>query len=60
MRVDLGMKRYAGKENKTKAMLRRASTMASSSHTVSGKPKERGKVKPITLPKIEFGDSEKE
>jgi hypothetical protein len=54
------MKRYAKKENRIRGLLRRATTMASTATTVGGKPKQRGKVRPITLPKIEFSVSDKE
>lgn len=57
MRVNLGMMRHAKGGNRIKAMLRRATSMASTTHTISGKPKVRGGAKPVTLQKIEFSDS---
>lgn len=36
------------------AMIRRATTMSSTRKTTSGKPKEKGGAKPVTLPKISF------
>lgn len=56
MRVEIGMKRHATKENLVKAMIRRATTMASTTHTVSGRKKEKGGARPITLPKLKFSD----
>lgn len=58
MRADLGMQRHSkGGKSRVKALLRRATTMASTSHTISGKPKVRGGARPVTLPKFKFSDS---
>jgi hypothetical protein len=57
MRVEIGMKRHAKKEDRTRALLRRANTMASTTHNIAGRPKEKGGAKPVTLPKITFRDS---
>ena len=57
MRVELGMKRHAKKENRKTAMIRRATTMASTTHNIAGTRKEKGGAKPVTLPKITFRDS---
>lgn len=58
MRADLGMMRHArGAKSRVKALLRRANTMASTKHTISGKAKVRGGAKPVTLHKINFSDS---
>ena len=57
MHVDIGMKRHAKKEDRKKALLRRANTMASTTHNIAGKLKEKGGAKPVTLPKITFRDS---
>lgn len=54
MRVELGMKRYANKEDRKRALLRRANTMASNTRTVAGERKQKGGAKPVTLPKITF------
>ncbi len=54
MRVELGMKRYANKENRKKALLRRANTIASTTLTITGERKQKGGAKPVTLPKITF------
>lgn len=59
MRVEIGMGR--GIKNKKhdpkRAYLRRASTLATGTHTISGKKRERSVPKPITLPKLDFGAS---
>jgi hypothetical protein len=60
MRVNLGMMRHAKGKNRVKAMLRRATTMASTKHTISGKEKTHGGARPVTLPKLHFSDSAKE
>ena len=54
MRVELGMKRYAQKEDRKRALLRRANTIASNTHTITGERKQKGGAKPVTLPKITF------
>jgi hypothetical protein len=54
MRVELGMKRNANKEDRTRAMLRRTTTIASSTRTTTGELKQKGGAKPVTLPKITF------
>ena len=57
MRVDIGMKRYATKEDRKRAMIRRATTMSSTTHNVAGREKTgKRKLKPITLPKLKFSD----
>jgi hypothetical protein len=48
MRVELGMKRYANKEDRKRAMIRRATAMASTTHTVAGERKRKGGAKPVT------------
>lgn len=57
MRADLGMMRHAQGKNRKLALIRRASTMASTKHTIGGKAKVRGGAKPVTLYKIKFSDS---
>ena len=57
MRVDLGMKRYAKNKDAKRALLKRASTMASTTHTIGGRRKEKGGARPVTLPKLTFSDS---
>jgi hypothetical protein len=58
MRVDLGMQRHSkGGKSRVKAMLRRATAMASTTHTISGRKKDKGGAKPVTLPNIKFRDS---
>jgi hypothetical protein len=54
------MMRHAQGKNRVKAMLRRATTMASTKHTISGKEKVRGGARPVSLPKLHFSDSAKE
>jgi hypothetical protein len=54
MRVNLGMKRHANKEDRKTALLRRATTMASTTRNISGQKKLKGGAKPVTLPKITF------
>ena len=56
MRVDIGMKRHANKEDRVKAMIRRATTMASTRYTISGRKKEKGGARPVSLPKLKFSD----
>jgi hypothetical protein len=56
MRVELGMKRYAQKEDRKRALLRRANTIASNTHTITGELKRKGGAKPVTLPRLKFTD----
>jgi hypothetical protein len=56
MRVEIGMKRYAQKEDRKRALLRRANTIASNTRTITGATKRKGGAKPVTLPKIVFRD----
>ena len=58
MRVDLGMKRYAKQKDRKLALIRRASTMASTTHNIAGRKKEKGGARPVTLPKLTFSDSD--
>ena len=61
MRVNLGMQRHSkGGKSRVKAMLRRASTMSATTHTISGRKKDHGGAKPVTLPKLKFSDSANE
>ena len=60
MRAELGLMRRAQGKDRKLAMIRRASTLASTKNTISGKPKVRGGAKPVTLPKLKFSDSSDE
>lgn len=58
MRVELGMKRGSKNKDPKLALLRRATTEATTKHGIGGRPKTRGGPKPVTLPKITLQDKE--
>ena len=56
MHIDLGMARGAKTKNEKLRIIRRAATEASTKYGIGGRPKTRGGVAPVTLPKLKCLD----
>jgi hypothetical protein len=56
MRIEIGHARETRNKDQKLLLVRRATTAASNNHGIGGRPKSRGKPKPITMPKMKFLD----
>lgn len=56
MRVEIGMKRRSKQTDPKLTIIRRAMTEATTRHSIGGRSKRYGGVKPVTLAAVKFSD----